>query len=173
MSNIHKDHKVWWFTGLSGSGKSTLANSLASRLQEMGKPVFVLDGDQLRQGLCSDLGLSDADRKENIRRAGEVAKILFSTGLDVCCAFISPFAEDRKKVRSLFPENSFMEIHLTTSLDECVKRDPKGLYAKAKSGLISGMTGIDSPYEPPKNAEWAFDTQIESIDHIIAKLIYP
>ncbi|MDI6741571.1 MAG: sulfate adenylyltransferase subunit CysN [Smithella sp.] len=150
---------VLWFTGLSGSGKSTIAMELERRLFECGCRTAMLDGDIVRHGLCSDLGFSPADRKENIRRAGEVAKILFENGNIVLCTFISPFKEDRSIVRSLFPEGRFIEIHVDCDIEECRRRDPNGLYKKAESGLIKAFTGLSSPYEPPEKPELVIHTK--------------
>ena len=150
---------VLWFTGLSGSGKSTIAMELERRLFAKKCNTVLLDGDNMRHGLCSDLGFSAADRKENIRRAGEVAKIFFEHGNIVLCTFISPFKEDREFVRSLFPQGRFAEIYMSCNLDECLKRDPNGLYKKAQSGLIKDFTGLSSPYEAPEAPELIIDTE--------------
>lgn len=150
---------VLWFTGLSGAGKSTIATALEHRLFAKKCNTVLLDGDNIRHGLCSDLGFSPADRKENIRRAGEVAKIFFEHGSIVLCTFISPFRKDRDFVRSLFPEGRFTEIYMSCNLDECRKRDPNGLYKKAQSGLIKDFTGLSSPYETPETPELVIDTE--------------
>lgn len=151
--------QIYWITGLPAAGKTTLAAALASTLKTRGRQAFVLDGDELRKGLCADLGLSAADRSENIRRAGEVARLMWSAGLDVVCAFVSPFRADRQQVRARVPCGQFVEIHLSTSLEECMRRDPKGLYAKARAGELHGLTGWDDPYEPPEKPEFRFDTR--------------
>ena len=156
--NAHKA-VVLWFTGLSGSGKSTIAATLEKRLFALTCKTALLDGDNVRHGLCSDLGFSALDRKENIRRAGEVAKLFFEHGNIVLCAFISPFREDRDSVRSLFPEGRFVEIHVRCDIDECRRRDPNGLYKKAQSGLIKDFTGLSSPYETPQTPELIMDTE--------------
>lgn len=148
----------FWITGLSGAGKSTLAQALFSALRQRGTPAMVLDGDELRRGLCADLGLSDADRHENIRRAGEVARLMSDAGLVVICAFVSPFAPDRERVRRLFPAGRFAEVYLSTSLATCAARDAKGLYARARAGILSGLTGWDAPYDVPFMPEFVFDT---------------
>ncbi|MBF0349571.1 MAG: adenylyl-sulfate kinase [SAR324 cluster bacterium] len=147
-----------WFTGLSGSGKSTLAHLVQHRLFELGKPSYVLDGDNLRHGLNVDLGFSPADRNENIRRSGEVAKLFNDAGLIVLTAFISPYRADRDKVRNIMNEGQFIEVWLNPSLDVCEARDPKGLYKKARAGQIPEFTGISAPYEEPLNAEIPLDT---------------
>jgi len=150
---------ILWFTGLSGSGKSTIAMELERRLFEKKCNTVLLDGDNIRHGLCSDLGFSPADRKENIRRAGEVAKIFFEHGNIVLCTFISPFQQDRQIVRSLFPQGRFAEIYMSFDLDGCRKRDPNGLYKKAQSGLIKDFTGLSSPYEAPETPELIINTE--------------
>ena len=138
-----------WFTGLSGSGKSTLANALELEFFRRGRRTMLLDGDNVRHGLCSDLGMDDVARHENIRRVAEVAKLMCDAGLIVISAFISPFARDRQVARELFSSGRFVEVYVETPLDVCVQRDPKQLYAKAMRGEIKNFTGIDSRYEPP------------------------
>lgn len=160
----------YWITGLPASGKTTLARALAAELQQLGRQACVLDGDELRQGLCADLGLSDADRSENIRRAGEVARLMVRAGVTVCCAFVSPFRADRDRVRALFEPTTFTEIHLDTPLNECVRRDPKGLYARARSGALAGLTGWDAPYEAPLTPQWRLDTQLAPA-HTLARRV--
>ena len=167
--NGHKG-AVLWFSGFSGSGKSTLAKKLVGRLFEQGCQVQMLDGDNVRHGLCGDLGFSDHDRSENIRRIGETAKLFFSQGNIVACTFISPFREDRDFVRSILPEGSFIEIHVKCDLEVCKRRDPKGLYKKAIAGEIKDFTGISSPYEEPENPEIVVETDIESVDDMVRKL---
>jgi len=144
---------ILWFTGLSGSGKSTIANAVESKLLELNKHTYLLDGDNIRMGLNKGLGFSDEDRIENIRRIGEVAKLFVDSGTIVLSAFISPFIEDRKQVRNLVEDGEFVEVFIDTPLEVCESRDPKGLYKKARSGEIPNFTGISSPYEKPKNAE--------------------
>jgi adenylylsulfate kinase len=161
--NHHKG-SILWFTGLSGSGKSTLAQAVDERLHSIGVRSFVLDGDNVRHGLCGNLGFSVEDRKENIRRIGEASKLFLDAGLITLSAFISPFKEDRDKVRNLVPQGDFIEIYCKASLDICEERDVKGLYQKARSGLISDFTGISSPYETPENPELTIDTGTKSID---------
>ena len=170
-SNARPPACCFWITGLSGACKSTLAQALAVALRERAMPVVVLDGDELRRGLCADLGLSDADRHENIRRAGAVAELMFAAGLTVICAFISPFAADRAIARSRFPVGRFVEIYLSTALATCAARDPKGLYAKARAGTISGLTGWDAPYEAPAAPEFNFDTRDLAVGAIVAELL--
>jgi len=150
---------VLWFTGLSGSGKSTIAMEMERRLFAQKCNTVLLDGDNIRHGLCSDLGFSPADRKENIRRAGEVAKVFYEHSSIVLCTFISPFKKDREFVRFLFPQDRFVEIYMSCNLDECRKRDPNGLYKKAQSGLIKDFTGLSSPYEAPETPELIIDTE--------------
>ncbi|WP_144716977.1 adenylyl-sulfate kinase [Campylobacter coli] len=143
--------RVLWFTGLSGSGKSTLANAVEKKLFERGFHTYLLDGDNVRHGLNGDLGFDEASRVENIRRIGELCKLFMDAGMIVLCAFISPFEKDRKLVKDLLEEDEYIEIFVDTSLEVCEKRDPKGLYKKARQGEIKNFTGIDSPYERPKN----------------------
>ncbi|MCY8908924.1 adenylyl-sulfate kinase [Bacillus atrophaeus] len=157
QKNKHQS-SILWLTGLSGSGKSTIANAAARELFEQGYQVVVLDGDNIRHGLNNDLGFSDEDRKENIRRIGEVAKLFVQQGTIVITAFISPFREDRKQVRQLVDEGEFHEIYIKCDLDICEQRDPKGLYKKARNGEIPFFTGIDSPYEEPKAPELVLDS---------------
>ncbi|EKI8272551.1 adenylyl-sulfate kinase [Campylobacter coli] len=142
---------VLWFTGLSGSGKSTLANAVEKKLFEQGFHTYLLDGDNIRHGLNGDLGFNEASRVENIRRIGELCKLFMDAGMIVLCAFISPFEKDRKLVKDLLEEDEYIEIFVDTSLEVCEKRDPKGLYKKARQGEIKNFTGVDSPYERPKN----------------------
>ena len=161
---------VFWLTGLPASGKSTLAQALEAHLRAQHVPVARLDGDELRQGLCADLGLDDASRVENIRRAGEVAKLMHGAGLTVICAFVSPFGAGRARVRQLFQPAEFSEIYLATSLAECIRRDPKGLYGRAQRGEIQGLTGWDAPYEIPAAAECSFDTQQMALADMVQAL---
>ena len=149
---------VIWLTGLSGSGKSTLANVLERSLVEMGRHTMLMDADNIRKGLNRDLGFSKAERVENIRRIGEVAKLMTDAGLIVITAFISPFQADRDMVRALLPAGKFFEIYLSTPLDVCEARDPKGLYRKARQGVIPDFTGISSPYEEPLQPELRINT---------------
>ena len=166
--------KVIWLTGLSGSGKSTIAMALERRLFDDGRQVYVLDGDIVRTGLCQDLGFSPEDRTENIRRIGEVARIMANSGSYVIVAFISPFRVDRDKVRDAMPEGCFIEVYVNASLEVCQKRDTKGLYARAISGEIADFTGISSPYEPPVSPEVELNTdrlsETEAVDRIFSLL---
>ncbi|MHA6744830.1 adenylyl-sulfate kinase [Bacillus subtilis] len=157
QKNKHKS-SILWLTGLSGSGKSTIANAAARELFEQGYQVIVLDGDNIRHGLNKDLGFSDEDRKENIRRIGEVAKLFVQQGTIVITAFISPFREDRQQVRELVEAGAFNEVYIKCDLDICEQRDPKGLYKKARNGEIPFFTGIDSPYEEPEAPELVLDS---------------
>ena len=159
--NGHKG-AVIWFTGLSGSGKSTIAVELQAQLFERGCHVYVLDGDNIRHGLNKDLGFSPEDREENIRRIGEVAKLFADSGSLVLTAFISPYRQDRDKVRALVKKGDFLEVFVNTPLDICEKRDPKGMYKKARSGEIKQFTGISAPYEEPANPEITVHTDMES-----------
>lgn len=155
---------VLWFTGLSGSGKSTIANIVEHALHRAGRQTYTLDGDNIRDGLCRDLGFTAEDRVENIRRVGEVAKLMVDAGLIVLCAFISPFHAERRMVRDLLGEGEFLEIFVDTPLETCIGRDPKGLYAKARAGQIKNFTGIDSPYEPPEAPDIHISTQGETAE---------
>ena len=162
---------VLWFTGLSASGKSTVANEVDHRLHAMGMRTYVLDGDNVRQGLNKNLGFSAEDRAENIRRIGEVAKLFVDAGTIALAAFISPYEADRQQARELFGEGEFIEVYVNASLETCEERDPKGLYAKARAGEIKGFTGIDDPYEPPEQAELALDADRKTIADLAAEVI--
>jgi adenylylsulfate kinase len=172
--NNHKGI-ILWFTGLSGSGKSTLAHAIEERLHQLNCRTFVLDGDNIRHGLCSDLGFDDKARKENIRRISEVAKLMMEAGIITLTAFISPFRSDRENARKLFPHGEFIEIYCDCSLEVCEQRDPKGLYQKARDGVIPHFTGISSPYEAPERMEAIIKTDelaIEESVEQIMKLLY-
>ena len=183
MHHITKDDRakqkqqrpcILWFTGLSGSGKSTIASAVEQKLFELGHHTYLLDGDNVRHGLNKDLGFSDTDRIENIRRIGELSKLMVDAGLLVMTAFISPFKSDRRMVRDLVQSYEFIEVYMDTSLDECERRDPKGLYKKARKGEIKNFTGIDSEYEVPEAPEVVVDTVEYSIsecaDQVVAYL---
>ena len=163
--------RVLWFTGLSGAGKSTIARAIERRMHANGYHVYMLDGDNVRHGLCNDLGFTAADRVENIRRVGEVAKLFVDAGMIVMCAFISPFRAERRLVRELLQDDEFVEIFVDAPLDECMRRDPKGLYSKAKAGLITNFTGLDSPYEAPENPEIRLDTTAASPEQLADQVI--
>jgi len=155
---------ILWFTGLSGSGKSTLANALEAELYKLNYHTYLLDGDNIRHGLNFDLGFDDKSRVENIRRIGEVAKLFVDSGVIVLTAFISPFKSDREKVRALVEEREFIEIFVDVSIEVCEQRDPKGLYKKARTGEIKDFTGVDAPYETPRNPEIYLKNSEVSID---------
>jgi bifunctional enzyme CysN/CysC len=162
---------VLWFTGLSGAGKSTIANLVESKLAERGRHTYLLDGDNVRHGLNKDIGFTDADRVENIRRVGEVAKLFVDAGLIVLCSFISPFRAERTAIREILEPGEFVEIFVSTPLAACEARDPKGLYAKARSGSLPSFTGIDSPYEPPENADLVLDSTTAEPNELAARVI--
>lgn len=162
---------ILWFTGLSGSGKSTVANALEQRLHELSFRTYILDGDNVRHGLNGDLSFSDDDRKENIRRIGEVSKLFVDVGVMVLTSFISPFKQDRQSVRNIVNETEFIEIYVKCPLEVCEQRDVKGLYKKARKGEIKHFTGIDSAYEEPENADIVIDTSIMSIDESVNTII--
>jgi adenylylsulfate kinase len=168
--NGHKS-VVIWFTGLSGSGKSTLAHSVEEELHNLDCSTFVLDGDNVRHGLSSSLSFSEDDRKENIRRIGEAAKLMMEAGIIVMTAFISPFGKDRNLVRRLLPQGDFIEVYCSTNLEICESRDVKGLYKRARAGEIKNYTGIDSPYEVPSNPELVIDTESELLEESVSKVI--
>ena len=163
--------RVVWLTGLSGAGKSTLANAVERVLLAKGMHSYVLDGDSLRHGLNRDLGYGDADRAENIRRVGEVAKVMIDAGLIVLVALISPFRADRRRVRELFEPGEFIEVHVSTPLEVCEQRDPKGLYRRARAGEMADFTGISSPYEPPEAPQLELDTALLSVHDCIARIL--
>jgi adenylylsulfate kinase len=168
--NGHKS-AILWFTGLSGSGKSTLAHAVEERLHAAGCRTYVLDGDNIRHGLCGDLGFSDADRVENIRRIGEVARLFTEAGVIALTAFISPFRSDRERVRSLVAPGDFIEIYCRASLEVCEERDVKGLYKKARAGEIKAFTGISSPYEEPLSPELVAQTDSTGLDECADQVI--
>jgi len=167
--------RVLWFTGLSGSGKSTIANEVEKKLALMNRHTFLLDGDNIRHGLNKDLGFTEADRIENIRRIGEVAKLMADAGLIVLTAFISPFRAERQMIRDMLPEGEFVEIFVDTPLEVAEQRDVKGLYKKARAGNLKNFTGIDSPYEEPHAPEIRVNTvdmtPEEAADYIVARIM--
>jgi adenylylsulfate kinase len=169
-TNNHQS-MVIWFTGLSGSGKSTLAHALEEKLFNLDCKTFVLDGDNVRHGLNSNLSFSEADRAENIRRISEVSKLMLEAGMIVMTAFISPFKKNRDQAKSLILHDNFIEIYCKASLEVCESRDIKGLYKLARSGKIKNYTGIDSPYEAPENPELIIDTDKESIEDSVAIIL--
>jgi adenylylsulfate kinase len=174
LLHAHKS-VILWFTGLSGSGKSTLAHAVESYLHKMGVSTYVLDGDNVRQGLCSDLGFTDSDRTENIRRIGELAKLMTEAGVITLTAFISPFISDRDIARKLVPPGDFLEIYCLCPIETCEQRDVKGLYKKARAGEIPFFTGIGSPYQVPEHPELIVNTHeqtlSESVEHVIEFLV--
>ncbi|SFL68920.1 adenylylsulfate kinase [Gracilibacillus orientalis] len=170
QQNNHQS-PVLWFTGLSGSGKSTITVELEKALFEKGIRSYRLDGDNIRHGLNNNLGFSPEDRKENIRRIGEVAKLLNDAGLITLTAFISPYREDRDNVRNLLANGDFIEVYVKCSLEGCEARDPKGLYQKARAGEIKGFTGIDAPYEEPEKPELVIDTEDNSVEEAVAEIL--
>jgi adenylyl-sulfate kinase len=162
---------VVWLTGLSGSGKSTVAKSIEAALFDLGVHVYVLDGDELRRGLCRDLQFSQADRSENLRRAAEVARILADAGLVVIASFISPYGRDRQAARGVVGEMPFIEVFVDCPLAECIRRDPKGLYARARAGEIPEFTGVSAPYEPPEHPEVHLRTERLSVGESVALVV--
>jgi len=162
---------ILWFTGLSGSGKSTVAHRLEERLFEIGVRTYVLDGDNVRTGLNKGLGFSAEDREENIRRIGEVAKLFVDAGLVVLTAFISPYRKDRMAVRSLVGSNEFVEIYVKCPLEICERRDTKGLYEKARRGVVKQFTGIDDPYEEPEHPEMILETDKVSLEQCVEEIL--
>lgn len=162
---------VLWFTGLSGAGKSTIAHSVEERLHQSGCHTFVLDGDNVRHGLCRDLGFSKADRSENIRRIGEMVKLFLESGVIVLTAFISPIRQDREWVRALVPAGDFIEVYCRCPIEVCEGRDIKGLYRKARAGEVKEFTGISAPYEAPENPELVLDTNLHTLDECVDRVM--
>lgn len=162
---------VLWFTGLSGAGKSTVAGALEQALVARGAHTYLLDGDNVRHGLCADLGFSEADRTENLRRVGAVAGLMVDAGLIVLSAFISPLKSQRDAIRQALPDGKFIEVYVATSLEECEKRDVKGLYQKARRGEIKNFTGISDPYEAPAQADIVLDTGLLSLEQSVQQLL--
>ena len=162
---------IIWFTGLSGSGKSTIAHALERRLFELSCSTFVFDGDNVRHGLCSDLGFTQSEREENIRRIGEMAKLFIEAGVIAITAFISPYRSDREKVRRLINDKDLIEIYCDCPLEVCEQRDVKGLYAKARQGKIANFTGVTAPYEPPLNPQLILETSKQSIEECVNQVL--
>jgi bifunctional enzyme CysN/CysC len=162
---------VLWFTGLSGAGKSTIANLVETKLAARKRHTYLLDGDNIRHGLNKDIGFTDADRVENIRRVGEVAKLFVDAGIIVLCSFISPFRAERAAIREMLDPGEFIEIHVSTPLPVCEARDPKGLYAKARAGMLPSFTGIDSPYELPQNPDLVLDSTVTELDELAERVV--
>lgn len=162
-----------WLTGLPGAGKTTLARALEQRLCDAGQPAYVLDGDDLRLGLCRDLGFSEADRIENIRRVAEVARLMVDAGLMVVIALVSPFRAQRQTARALFSDLEFIEVFVDTPLEECERRDPKGMYAKARRGELKDFTGIDGRYERPEHPEVRVDSSVMSVEESVERVLRP
>ena len=170
LQNGHRGAAIW-LTGLSGAGKSTLGHALEETLHQMGCRTFVLDGDNVRHGLCADLGFSNHEREENIRRISEVSNLFIEAGIIVICAFISPFSSDRERARQLIGAGNFCEIYCRCPLDVCEQRDVKGLYKKARQGLIAEFTGISSPYQEPLSPDLVIDTSATSLDDAVQQII--
>lgn len=168
--NKHKAILIW-FTGLSGSGKSTIANALEKSLFSKGIHTYLLDGDNVRQGINSNLSFSPEDRSENIRRIGEIANLMIDAGLVVLASFVSPYREDRERVKSIVGFNNFVEIFVNTPVEECERRDVKGLYAKARKGEIKNFTGVNAPYEAPLNPDIEVVTTNTTVDEIVATIL--
>ena len=173
LRNQQNRHKsiILWFTGLSGSGKSTIAHAVEEQLFKQGFRTFVLDGDNVRHGLSSNLGFSEEDRKENIRRVGETAKLMVEAGIITLTAFISPYRQDRERVKIMMPPGDFIEIYCEATLETCERRDVKGYYKKARAGIIKNYTGIDSPYEIPDNPELTLNTDNQTLEESVQAVL--
>tara|TARA_B100000749_G_scaffold146916_1_gene112724 strand:- start:121 stop:711 length:591 start_codon:yes stop_codon:yes gene_type:complete len=173
LRNQQNRHKsiILWFTGLSGSGKSTIAHAVEEQLFKQGFRTFVLDGDNVRHGLSSNLGFSEEDRKENIRRVGETAKLMLEAGIITLTAFISPYRQDRERVKIMMPPGDFIEIYCEATLETCERRDVKGYYKKARAGIIKNYTGIDSPYEIPDNPELTLNTDNQTLEESVLAVL--
>ncbi|WP_456438913.1 adenylyl-sulfate kinase [Psychroserpens sp.] len=169
-SNKHNS-LLLWFTGLSGSGKSTIANVVEQKLFEKGIKTYSLDGDNIRKGINNDLSFSPEDRTENIRRIAEVSNLMLDSGLVVLAAFVSPYKKDRENIRTIVKDVNFVEVYINTSVEECERRDVKGLYEKARSGEIKNMTGISAPYEAPENPDIEINTETETIEDSVKKIV--
>lgn len=165
-----KNARCYWFTGLSGAGKTTLAQGLRSMLEAQGMRCMVLDGDEIRRGLNRDLGFSREDRRENVRRIAEIARLLVGAGYNVLVAAISPYREDRRAARALFGDRHFVEVHVAADQGTCAARDPKGLYRRAREGRLANMTGLDDPYEAPLAPEIRIDTAVTSVEQSVRML---
>ena len=168
--NGHQSFLIW-FTGLSGSGKSTIANKVESALYKRNIRTYALDGDNIRKGINNDLGFSPGDRSENIRRIGEISKLFIDAGTVVLAAFVSPYKKDREAVKCIVGKNNFIEVYVNTSIEECEKRDVKGLYKKARKGEIKEFTGINAPYEPPESPDIEIKTEQLNIDQSVTKIM--
>lgn len=168
--NGHKSVAIW-FTGLPSSGKSTIAHAVERKLFELGVRTYTFDGDNIRHGLCSDLGFSPEDRAENLRRIAEVIRLFLDAGIVVLAAFVSPYKKDREKVKKIISEKDFIEIYCRCPVEVCEKRDPKGLYKKARAGEIKNYTGISAPYEEPENPALVLDTHILSLEESVSKVL--
>ena len=169
-SNKHNSFLLW-FTGLSGSGKSTIANVVEQKLFEKGIKTYTLDGDNIRKGINNDLSFSPEDRTENIRRIAEVSNLMIDSGLVVLAAFVSPYKKDRENIRTIVKDVNFVEVYINTSVEECERRDVKGLYKKARAGEIKNMTGISAPYEAPENPDIEINTETETIEDSVKKIV--
>jgi len=169
-SNNHNSFLLW-FTGLSGSGKSTIANGVEKALFKKGIKTYTLDGDNIRNGINSDLTFTPEDRTENIRRIAEIASLMIDSGLVVLAAFVSPYKKDRENIKSIVKDVNFVEIYINTSIEECEKRDVKGLYKKARAGEIENMTGISAPYEAPEHPDMEIKTERESLDDSVKRIV--
>lgn len=171
-----QEPKILWLTGRPAAGKSTIANEIEKKLFFLKKHTYILDGDNLRTGLCNDLGFSPEDRQENIRRVGEVAKLMFDAGIITICSFVSPYRKDRNNIRQMFPKDSFYEIYVNTSYDVCSERDPKNLYKEANKGNVVNFTGITSPYEEPENPDIILEGNSfspEELSNQVIKKVFP
>ena len=169
-SNKHNSFLLW-FTGLSGSGKSTIANLVEQRLYKQGVKTYILDGDNIRKGINSDLTFSPEDRTENIRRIAEIANLMVDAGLVVLAAFVSPYKKDRDNIKHILKDVNFVEIFVNTSVEECERRDVKGLYKKARAGEIKNMTGISAPYEAPENPDIEINTELETVENAVSRIM--
>ncbi|WP_417874247.1 adenylyl-sulfate kinase [Xanthomarina gelatinilytica] len=170
QANKHNSF-LMWFTGLSGSGKSTIANVVEQELHKKGIKTYILDGDNIRKGINNDLSFSPEDRTENIRRIAETANLMVDAGLVVLAAFVSPYKKDRENIKSIVKDVNFVEIYVNTSLEECEKRDVKGLYKKARAGEIKNMTGISAPYEAPEDPDVEINTEQISVEQAVKQII--